>query len=351
MLGDSVADPSKQRGSASVAGPLWPMVISTDNVDAPDRFDAWRDRYRGLNEVIVPNQQRHGFTAQAEDWPIGEMLLSRATAPARRLVRTQRDCASDGFDHWVLRVSRAGPMQYRSGDRTILVERGQLYIGAFNEPSEVDYSEGSWVALIIPRHLLAGWGVDLDAARRSTPDSATRQLLADFLLALADRLPAASAHEVEPLCAVLRALLAACVPSNQDKRNVAQTVNPEQLRAAVDRVIRREIASARLNVARLAELTGVSRSTLYRLYNDDCGIAARIRHLRLEAVRSALADPTQARRPIRELAERWGFHCTASFNRTFKAHFGLPPGSVRACEALMVERQRSDFEEWLRNAC
>lgn len=350
-MGNSAVEGWQDRGAADVGGALRAMVISTDDVAAPDRFDAWRDRYRGLNEVIVAKPQRRCFEARAEDWPIGEMLLSSATAPARRLVRTERDCASDGFDHWVLRVSRAGPMLYSSRDRTTRVERGQLFIGAFDEPSVVDYAEGPWIALIVPRQVAAGWGIDLDAARLSPPETATKQLLADFLIALVDRLPSVSAHQVEPLCAALRALLAACVPAQQDKRIAAPEDGAALLRTAVDRVIRREIGSARLNVGRLAQLTGISRSTLYRLYKDDCGLATRIRQLRLEAVRIALSDPVHMRDPINKLAEQWGFHCTASFNRAFRREYGMAPGSLRAREAGPAQQYRSDFEQWLRDAC
>lgn len=332
------------------AAPLRPMVMATRDLAPNDRFEAWRERYRTLNEVIVAPRQREAFAAHAEDWPLGEMLLSRASAPARRLVRTARDCAADDFDHWVLRVSRAGPMLCRSGDSTIRVEAGQLFVGAFDRPSTVDYPDGDWVALIVPRHVATRWGLDLGMAQRIGPKGAGAQVAADFLLSLADHMPAATTADVPRLGEALRGVLAAALPAGGEAVRLAPADVATRQRAVVDRIIRREIASARLNVSRLSQLSGLSRSTLYRLYEGEGGLAARIRHIRLDEVRAALADPAQARNTIGQVAEKWGFHCTTSFNRAFRSAFATTPGAVRARGAGVQDRTRSDFEEWLRRA-
>jgi AraC-like DNA-binding protein len=97
-----------------------------------------------------------------------------------------------------------------------------------------------------------------------------------------------------------------------------------------ERVIRANLASARLDSRRIAALAGISRTTLYRLFEDVGGVAAHVRRLRLDAVHAALTDAEQARRPIAAIAAEAGFHCVASFNRSFKARFGAAPGEVRA---------------------
>lgn len=322
-------------------------MLSTDSLAPEARFDTWRDRYRSLNEVIVAPEQRGTFEAHAEDWPLGELLVSRASAPGRRLVRTAADCARDGFDHWVLRVTRQGPMIARGGETAVRLEARQLYVGTFSQPSSIDYPPGAWVAAIIPRRVLADWGVDLSPAPRLMPRGAGADLLADFLLSLADHLPGTSPTEVPLLTEAFRSMLVSCLATDGDRRPVAPEDLAVRQRAEVERLIRREIASARLDAARLAALAGISRSALYRLYEAEGGVAGRIRQLRLEKVRASLADPDQAARPINEVAEQWGFHCTASFNRAFRRAYGTTPGAVRATAAPSVTMAGSDFVRWL----
>ncbi|MCL5776177.1 helix-turn-helix transcriptional regulator [Limibaculum sp. FT325] len=95
-------------------------------------------------------------------------------------------------------------------------------------------------------------------------------------------------------------------------------------------MIERNIASARLDAARIAKLAGVSRTTLYRIFEGSAGVAAHVRMIRLEGVRTALRDPGQAKVPIAAIAERHGFHSIASFNRAFRRAFGITPGKARA---------------------
>jgi len=112
---------------------------------------------------------------------------------------------------------------------------------------------------------------------------------------------------------------------------------PLDARLRAEKVIRANLASARLDSHRIATLSGVSRSTLYRLFEDEGGVAAHVRRVRLDAVHAALTDPDQDGQPINKIASEAGFHCIASFNRSFKARFGASPGEVRAAQDLTVQ--------------
>jgi AraC-like DNA-binding protein len=331
----------------AATGALKPMGISTDALAPEDAFDAWRDRYRALNEVIVSPGQRQPFAAHAEDWPLGDLLISRARAPQRRLVRSARHCAADDFDHVVLRTTRAGPMHCQLGDARVQVGAGQLFMGSFSEPSTIDYPDGAWVAAIIPRRVLADWEIEPPKPGAAMPRGPAADLLADFILSLAARLDGATTGEVPLLTEVFRSMLTSCLRGSDPRLSAAPENHAARQRAAVDRVIRREIASARLDADRLAALSGLSRATLYRLYEAKGGVAARIREMRLEKVYAALADPAQQARPINEVAEAWGFHCTASFNRAFRKAYGTTPGAVRARNGIAGSGRASDFLTWL----
>jgi AraC-like DNA-binding protein len=103
-----------------------------------------------------------------------------------------------------------------------------------------------------------------------------------------------------------------------------------RIRRRIERIIRDEHSSARLDARRICALSGVSRSTLYRIFEDTGGVAAYVRTLRLRLVHDDLVDSDLAHVPINSIAARHGLHCAASFNRIFRRAFGKSPGEVRA---------------------
>jgi AraC-like DNA-binding protein len=93
--------------------------------------------------------------------------------------------------------------------------------------------------------------------------------------------------------------------------------------------IEARLGSAMLTVAALCRALGMSRSTLYRLFEDEGGVHAYITRRRLERVAVTLSDPGGHER-IADIAERWGFCDAAYLGRLFRARFGMTPSDYRA---------------------
>lgn len=112
--------------------------------------------------------------------------------------------------------------------------------------------------------------------------------------------------------------------SSQDVRALAR----EALGDVIREFIEDNLGSPRLSTTLLLKEFGVSRATLYRIFEMDGGVRNYISTRRL--VRSAI---DLARRPTRRgeiarTAERWGFSSPANFNRAVKDYFGVKPGSM-----------------------
>ncbi|MDA3874418.1 MAG: helix-turn-helix domain-containing protein [Kiritimatiellae bacterium] len=102
--------------------------------------------------------------------------------------------------------------------------------------------------------------------------------------------------------------------------------------AAVD-LFMRDRLKENLSIVEFAEAVHLSRSQLSRLFQDHWGVspAAHYRSLRLNLAQELLAYTTL---PIREIAERCGYHNLSHFSTAFHKHAGLPPGRVRHQQAL-----------------
>jgi AraC-like DNA-binding protein len=93
--------------------------------------------------------------------------------------------------------------------------------------------------------------------------------------------------------------------------------------------IRTHLADPRLSPTTIADALHVSRRTLYAaLSPDDEGIAAEIRHQRLERARAMLLDPSQTQ-SVAEIGAAVGLPNAAHFSRIFRGRYGVSPSDLR----------------------
>jgi AraC-like DNA-binding protein len=297
--------------------------FSTAGLSPRQALDDWRDRFGRLNEIEpAPGA---AFSARVDYWRVGRFTLANTGGSATRLRRTAAHARRDGFDHWVLRVSRHGVVRSRSGDRSYASGPGELVLERLTDPYEDDWSADEWVAAMVAPGVFPALDRGLAALPRGPVPGVRAALLADYLLALDRRLPSLTKADLGPVAEATRAMIAALSPEGETEAE--RPMLAARLRA--EQAIRANLASARLDSRRVATLSGVSRSTLYRMFEPEGGVAAHIRRLRLDAVHAALRDPARRGETIAALAAQAGFHCPASFCRAFRTRFGAAPGEVR----------------------
>ena len=145
----------------------------------------------------------------------------------------------------------------------------------------------------------------------------------------AEHMPAASGPM---LAQTILDLLSVSVAASFAERPVDRDRHERALRVQLRDEIERNLGSPSLTVARLSRSLGVSRSTLYRLLQDEGGVQAYIRTRRLEKVAEALRREG-GRGTISALAERWGFCDAAYLGRAFRETYGMTPGDYHAMHA------------------
>jgi AraC-like DNA-binding protein len=83
----------------------------------------------------------------------------------------------------------------------------------------------------------------------------------------------------------------------------------------------------------IARAIGVSRTTLYRAFEQAGGVHAHVMSRRLERSFAALAGRRGRSPSICQIAIQHGFVSDAHFTRAFKARFGIRPSDVGPMEA------------------
>jgi AraC-like DNA-binding protein len=97
----------------------------------------------------------------------------------------------------------------------------------------------------------------------------------------------------------------------------------DSMRERVARYIQRRLESSDLCPESVFRDVGISRSRLYRLFEETGGVANYIRLCRLRKAREALLSPSPPR--VSNIAYQFGFTSHAHFSRVFKRYFGCTP--------------------------
>lgn len=127
---------------------------------------------------------------------------------------------------------------------------------------------------------------------------------------------------VSPLAAVA---LGWCILKELELRSTPQT--PPSL-ATQARILFDHHYDRNLSVNELAEKLNVSRSTLFRVFQEELGRSPKqvLDELRMQKARHLLRASTDT---VKEIAVACGYTGEAYFSRAFKARMGLPPGAWR----------------------
>jgi AraC-like DNA-binding protein len=124
-------------------------------------------------------------------------------------------------------------------------------------------------------------------------------------------------------------MVAAAVAPSAERIAIADRQIDLGRKERVRQTVRRHLRTPTLTPATLSRVVGMSRSNLYRLFENTGGVARYIQRERLVEAHAVLSDPATAR-SISAIAEDLCFADASSFSRAFKREFGLSPGDVRA---------------------
>jgi AraC-like DNA-binding protein len=318
-----------QNPEAQAPGAVPSVHFSTCSLPPAQQFEAYRADAIGFAELLQPKPGA-GCAAHYTAWSLGPVVVKVTTSPALNQRRSAAMARRDGLDHWLLTMPRRSALSLDLGGRQMAVGPTRPALLSADQPFFITRpgAEEDWLIVFVARDALphAGLPAGLDITQPlATPIG---RLLAAFLRDMALRLPEMTAEQAPTLRDATLALLRATLVPSADHREAARSPAQAVLRAHVRRLIRERLGSATLTPDRLWREAGVSRTTLYRVFEPSGGVAAVIQIERLEAAKRMLSNPME-RRTIQRIAEAVGFFDPSTFSRSFRRRFGMPPSELR----------------------
>ncbi len=316
--------------SGLAASDLLPMhEVSTEGLPPEQQFEAFCDTQGGIVDRVPGPTAGAGFATRQRTWQIGRIAVQHGRAPSLEWLRTPQRLRRDAIDHWLLLVHPRTVTRARVGDAWQVIPAGAPFLVALHEPVEFVRPGGDWVSMFLPRDAFADIAGLLDSARARPMLGTTARLLGNSVAMLPQELETAPRSEAPALASAYLALIAAAastVAEGSPRRAVGNTaLRLTQLK----RVIHENLGSALLDADWLCRTQGVSRATLYRLFEPLGGVAAYILAARLRETHRALLAPDETR-SIAEIALGVGFFDPGAFSRAFRRRYGCSPRELRA---------------------
>ncbi|WP_114861109.1 helix-turn-helix domain-containing protein [Azospirillum brasilense] len=306
--------------------------LSFDSLESPgeEGFWLWRDQMSPVFDITLPKEEVGAFRGTLQTYHLGGVLLGRCASVTQTFHRTPQVITRSGIDHYLIQVQRRGGSCGTMGRRDVQVGPGDVCVLDLAQTVHTVDTDMDTLTLCLPREMLAPLVSAPDALhgmvlRGDTPLGA---LLSGHIQSLYRAADALSAREALILTKGSAAFVAGCLGPTVDALDLVRPQMQASRMAAIKRHIDARLGDPDFGAAQVAEAFGLSRPTLYRLFEPLGGVSAYILRRRLDR---CLGELTAAHGGLRiaEIAHRWGFRSEAAFSRAFRSAFGMTPRDAR----------------------
>ncbi len=288
-------------------------------------------------------------------------MLAGCNSKKQSFGRSALKVSRDGLDHYMIQLYVRGLGISPKGRNEVTVRAGDILVSDLAQDTVIQTSDFENLSLVVPRALISGNLAKPDHQhQRVIPgDQPVAQLFKQMILVVFRNAPKMTIKDgmlsTSPLLRMTEGLL-----NSGDGVSVPEvdgSAVDQALLVGVKRFIEDHLADPALRPETIVARVGISRSSLYRLFEPLGGVASYIRTRRLRRSVRDLLDPGMERRRIYEIAYAWGFQRESDYARVFRREFGLTPREARTAGVLSAQGGKTfrgpfgdrNYEYWLRD--
>lgn len=333
-------------------------ILAEAGADCRRASELFADTLDPLFRTTMETPQRlDGFRAGLSTYFMGPALFFAADMSGTTYVfsRDPHRIARSGLDLIFVQVTLEGSDVRTVNGETVLVEAGDISIFDLSRPMHSETQHCRNLTLVLPRHLLFGKDVQNDALhglllKRST---STARLIGSHLRALSQDLPDITQAEAPAIVTATANLVTTLVRPQIAARGQPSPAVRGAVLMEIRRYIEQHMTLPDLGPDHLCKMFGLSRASLYRLFEPIGGVTDYIRTRRLRTAFDMLANDRT--RTVGEIAYACGFSDISAFSRAFRHQFAMSPSEVRDMDARgplahgsAGKRAAVSVHDWLR---
>jgi AraC-like DNA-binding protein len=319
--------------------PLGRTNFSTRSVPPEERHDLYR---REVLTALDARDPAPDFSASITALRLGALAFYVTETGGQTMFRTPEMIAADGHDAYIIQFVIAGSHTGDFDGVPFAAGPGELGICDLSRPMLLHSTAVKVLSIFLPRAEVRAVSPDIELHGRVL-DANRAGLLIEHLTAVTRWFPQLLPETLPGITRATIELLGACLAMEAGRADFGVRESPVLMRARS--YVEHNLLEPSLNPARISEALGVSRSTLYRLFEPLGGVTAFIWERRLHLARAALLDPKRARR-ISEIAFQCGFSSEAHFSRSFRKAFNIRPSDLRSLQPSLGDEPDTPFAKW-----
>lgn len=340
-------EPASQRSSRE-------QCLTVSAGSGHHRLAAWREALGATATIEIDPAIVATFEGEFRTRVIGPLMAVRLCAGTFRFIRSAEMARQIKRDNVFINLCESGRMVGTSNGRQVSVGPGDVILSRHSGTQNLDIQDATWLGLILPMEFV-------DAHMRWTRGhdgkvfgaATTEAILLGHLMRSMMELPdPRSDRDAKRIVDLTIAHLIACF-GTQTHRAGTDKKSKSVDAAAIRRFLSQHIGDRQLGSAVVCKTFSLSRSSLYRMFDESGGIQAMILAMRLRAVHRDIASGRFPDQPLSGIAERRGVMDIRSFRRVFVKEFGYTPSDLRtrsAHEPSLTDwshaEATADIERW-----
>lgn len=309
------------------------QYISTDMVEQSVRNDFWREVSSLLYEVTPVNNDTNSITTgSVRSRLLGNMVVGNTTFNDQYCKRSTRLIAQTDLDYYLLQLVLAGEYRGDFNGTYMSVSPGDVFIMDLTQPLVSKKDAGARLTIVISRSDLdKKWANKNLHGLVFKAGTSTSKLLADLMLSIDSNLDNMDARAVQGVQEALLSLLYAALSGTRfaKRQNLPTGLT---MRQRVLEFINQNLTDPELSPASIMQHFRLSHSHLYRVFENDAGVAGIIRNKRLDLAYRTILINRHKPLSIKELAFKCGFSARSQFSAFFKERFGLAPRDLQGLQ-------------------
>lgn len=326
----------RQIGSNPAAG----HVLSTEELGSHQWLDAACNLFPGLSIDCVSDHVRTAWLG-AKPYTDAQVLEIASDSPMHVVCNRAPAAYSDRY---CLAMLLDGPCRSRHAGRDDIGEAGDLMLfdtaRSFDSVFPEDYHVLMWN---LPREALAPMLSEPDRSIgvRIPGSAGPGAILGAYLRALLTEGsqcdPVTQQGLLTHLCGLVGLTLGASPMARESRRETQRAVRRQQILTYIERHWR----DPSLSAANAARDLRMSPRWLHALLEEgEISFAAWVAQRRLEECKRLLSNPAYDCLSVADIAFRCGFNSLSTFNRRFRARYGMTPRDLRRSLATSPPGQR-----------
>jgi AraC-like DNA-binding protein len=313
---------------------------STKHVDSRDRFEAYRQYMAPLADLEPLDGPISTAVFELRAWEMADLTFVRETNPGAKFSRSRQKVKTSPNDHYYIYMIQRGENLLVSNRGRGIEHRMRGRQGSVALHSMIDVSHGfmrdiACQMVFLPRDLFGANTSILDKNINRVFGGPVGRLLVDFLGAIDRDIDQMTMAHAEVFSRSLVELLKASL-GPEDAPSLAPDLLEHVSKARIRHYIAANLSDRLLTPERICRDVGISRASLYRLFEPEGGVANYILACRLERASKSIKDPNEFRN-LHQIAVSLGFRSGAELSRSFKRRFEVTPSDLRSLHVAKAE--------------